>query len=1193
MKKLVLSFLSVAALVGCDSSFTVKDFKVSTKEDRIILKNLAPIEIRPSDGSPNFNSSLPEFENIASVMSPTSLSSTGDVQATALALEGNYLYIAYNMAGPEVFGAIDIINVADPAFPVIDFTYATDVYEFSDIKVKNNKLYLSGQKKDVGAIMMVVDASTKTMPVIRNVTELNGLYGTSISLLNNIATLSSGDLGGLHKLNVANITNPALLSNETQMNSLYVHSSSLFDFSLSGLNSFANTIFKAGGVGAASGRDSAFVIPGGRSYAPSRFFVQNSLVYLNNSNSERLHVLDISHALKSSISQISTVLVPGTANGLSHDQQRVYLAQGEEGFYVVDASDPSQPSMLGTFAFPGENGSANNIWIQSNVSNKFLFLAHGRQGLRILRESDTPKVASNKIQFYARGMDYMGSAEVKVRVNGIEIATVQLDGSEYQLYTVTHSAPLSPTDVVEVVYSNDLNNGGFDSDRNAMVAFVKVNDNYCYIKPLSASGSDLGLLDPNQTIAVSQNSCQTTNGPSITPVCLPSTTQSCSIANGSGYQTCNANGSGYGSCVADSCNAGFYLAGNVCLPQSCSPNSTQSCSIANGTGAQTCNSQGSGYGSCQLTSCNSGYYNNGGVCTAQTCSPNSTSSCVIPNGTGNQVCNAQGTAYGACQLTSCNSGYYNDNGTCVALTCSPNSTASCSVPNGTGNKVCNAQGTAYGSCQLTSCNSGFYNNGGSCVAQTCTPNSTSSCSVPNGTGNQVCNAQGSAYGSCSLTSCNSGFYNNGGSCVAQVCSPNSTASCSIANGTGAKTCNSTGSAYGSCQLTSCNAGYYNNGGSCSPQVCTPNSSNACTVNNFAGTQVCNSNGSSLSACVSSGSCISGYYLSGGSCVPQACTPNSTQSCSIANGSGSQTCNSQGSAYGSCQLTSCNAGYTNVSGSCVAQVCSPNSTSSCSVANGSGTQTCNSNGTAQGSCVANSCNSGYTLSGGQCVVNNACSVPNGSGQTTTITNSSIQISHQLNNDWGAGYSYQLRLDNSGSSQIQDWSICFNYNYNVGNSSAVSNADIDPSSAKPLWKFVPKSYNKIIYPGSNVTMNWNGSPGNVGQDRLTNIKVFNRSDALCTDTPVYASGPVCVATSCNQGYHLKNGSCISDVRTCSASGGTGIQHWNGSVWGPCEQIVCNSSKALINVNLLGQQPQSCATSCPVGLIQITILGSRVCL
>lgn len=124
-------------------------------------------------------------------------------------------------------------------------------------------------------------------------------------------------------------------------------------------------------------------------------------------------------------------------------------------------------------------------------------------------------------------------------------------------------------------------------------------------------------------------------------------------------------------------------------------------------------------------------------------------------------------------------------------------------------------------------------------------------------------------------------------------------------------------------------------------------------------------------------------------VTTFCPAGTTTSCTAGNGSGTKTCNATGSAYGSCNLTSCNSGYTLSGGSCVAaSACTPYSSQSCSVANGTGSQTCAANGSSFGACTATACNSGYTLSGGACVAAAAaasCTAPWGA---TVASGSSV-------------------------------------------------------------------------------------------------------------------------------------------------------------------------------------------------------------
>jgi hypothetical protein len=183
--------------------------------------------------------------------------------------------------------------------------------------------------------------------------------------------------------------------------------------------------------------------------------------------------------------------------------------------------------------------------------------------------------------------------------------------------------------------------------------------------------------------------------------CYPSS-QSCTVANGSGVQQFDSSTGQYGACQVTSCNAGYVIVNNSC--QAAPTTSTQSCPIANGTGLQTVTNGVPG--PCVLVSCNSGYvaYNN--TCVA------ASRSCPIANGSGTQSFNTSTGQYGTCQATSCNSGYALYQNACYQLV------KSCTIANGSGQQSFNASTGQYGTCQAVSCNSGYHLDSAtnSCVA---------------------------------------------------------------------------------------------------------------------------------------------------------------------------------------------------------------------------------------------------------------------------------------------------------------------------------------------------------------------------------------------------------------------------------------------------------------------------------------------
>lgn len=134
-------------------------------------------------------------------------------------------------------------------------------------------------------------------------------------------------------------------------------------------------------------------------------------------------------------------------------------------------------------------------------------------------------------------------------------------------------------------------------------------------------------------------------------------------------------------------------------------------------------------------------------------------------------------------------------------------------------------------------------------------------------------------------------------------------------------------------------------------MCSPSSSQSCFISNGSGSQTCNLEGSAYGSCIRTG-CDGGYHANGNSCEENVIA------CSDSLGTGTQTWN--GSSYGSCQYATCNSGYYLSGASCLPQVCTPNSVGSCStgIVGEEGTRTCNLQGSAYGSCTYSSCSAGY-------------------------------------------------------------------------------------------------------------------------------------------------------------------------------------------------------------------------------------------
>ncbi|MDD2680847.1 MAG: right-handed parallel beta-helix repeat-containing protein [Patescibacteria group bacterium] len=164
--------------------------------------------------------------------------------------------------------------------------------------------------------------------------------------------------------------------------------------------------------------------------------------------------------------------------------------------------------------------------------------------------------------------------------------------------------------------SNTIQNNGESisaSDNNLLILISKKIDN-------GASENSNNKVINNNSGGMSGGGGGGGGSGGVTPSCSGSSTQSCVINNGQGNQarSCTLGvWSAWGSCSLVSCNEGYQISNNTCVPLSCSGSSTQSCVINNGQGnqARSCTlGVWSAWGSCSLVSCNEGYQISNNTC---------------------------------------------------------------------------------------------------------------------------------------------------------------------------------------------------------------------------------------------------------------------------------------------------------------------------------------------------------------------------------------------------------------------------------------------------------------------------------------------------------------------------------------------------------------------------------------------------
>ena len=447
---------------------------------------------------------------------------------------------------------------------------------------------------------------------------------------------------------------------------------------------------------------------------------------------------------------------------------------------------------------------------------------------------------------------------------------------------------------------------------------------------------------------------RTTCGPDKDSVCSP-----CTNLPANGVFTSAGNQGDPTSCQT-SCISGFFKVGTTCVAcdtSSCQIGQYRSaCTAAANGQCVACTkapsnakytSAGKPYGSnaCDWT-CNTGYYLSG-----ESCLPCSTSACPVGQyrtqctSTANSQClecnnrpaNGIFTTPGqlgdpaSCQ-TSCASGFYKEGAVCKAC-----DTSSCAV--GQYRSACTA--SANGQC--VSCTKvpeyASYTSAGK-------PYNVDACDWACQTGHY---RSGSVCSPCTSVTCQVGQYST-------VCTPTANSACQTCTNLPSHSVFTSAGKEGnpnSCE-SACAPGYWKDGSSCA--ACDTSS---CPVGNYRSPCTASANGKCVAcskapehAVYTSGgkpynsddcdwSCASGYYLSGSTCLPCSnptcpigqystiCTPTANsvcQACTDLPSHGTFTSSGEKGSAGSCQ-TACVAGYWKQASSCIA--CT---TTSCSVGN---------------------------------------------------------------------------------------------------------------------------------------------------------------------------------------------------------------------------------------------------------------------
>jgi len=112
-----------------------------------------------------------------------------------------------------------------------------------------------------------------------------------------------------------------------------------------------------------------------------------------------------------------------------------------------------------------------------------------------------------------------------------------------------------------------------------------------------------------------------------------------------------------------------------------------------------------------------------------------------------------------------------------------------------------------------------------------------------------------------------------------------------------------------------------------------------------------------------------------------------------------------------------------------------------------------------------------------------------------TNGDVTITYNTVSDWGSGFTGEIKIENGGSKQINNWAVEFDFNHNI---TSTWNAKVNSHSGNH-FVITPESYNGTIYPGGSVSFGFVGSPGGVTEGPSNMVLSGESPEPSPTTTP----------------------------------------------------------------------------------------------
>lgn len=415
---LVFSILTLALVTSCtdpgdsnsqtnsDKNAIVINDNQSQLNQRLDLSNSGVISIVNASTKKTLDTESSQFPltQIAEFNAPKD-NNGKTLQASHVAVNGNYAYVSYVLQGNEYSGAIDMIDISDPYKPKLVMSALIPDTDITSLVYTNGNLIIAGAanpdknpelKSPAIAMNMQLSANGSLTTDVK-LTDISSFVATDVAANSINYFITTGNTGGLFKFD--NSTKEIVGSKSIEdLRSVAINNDKVVTLSgTKGINIYNASnleLTKSFSNWTDDAQDAKRTID----FIGDKILVSEGyqgLGVYNMTSGSKIQSISLTPIATAELDDVVT-------NAVSVNGDYVFVANGGNGLNVYKSGD--QLTLVGTV---GIDGSANYV----KSSGNYFFVASGKGGLKIIK-MEKPAVTNN---INCTGLPaYNGSQELNV-----------------------------------------------------------------------------------------------------------------------------------------------------------------------------------------------------------------------------------------------------------------------------------------------------------------------------------------------------------------------------------------------------------------------------------------------------------------------------------------------------------------------------------------------------------------------------------------------------------------------------------------------------------------------------------------------------------------------------------------------------------------------------------------------------------